>query len=411
MPPMGMEGFLKFGGDLSITRWGRPDTCRKLGTEHCVPAYWGRPDRRGSDASESTTASSWACWDYCPNQDEAEAGRAAISECDTDFDDEDLGEVGGVGSERFQLHDEGDALGAQPAALWQQQLLKHNTGECKPCAWFWKPVGCANGWACSHCHICAQHVLKSKRKARRSSIRDSRREAAIKREALRKDQEEAASNSGPAVQHLEHTRHREEQPQQVSNTVAPESQGRAILRLPFLDVAAGTPASSGSDKHSTGDCSPCVWFWKPTGCNNGKSCTRCHLCGPGEVKQRRRLKVAAMRKRDIPVKAAVVFEPPLPPPCAAPQAPISPGKPTSPATMMAAKAPDVLPPPPGLPVKLEQFLPPLGAGVPAPMKLTPASAAMIATMLGVGVPPGLSSEIDMPQVLSPPVMSASIIPR
>lgn len=50
---------------------------------------------------------------------------------------------------------------------------------------------------------------------------------------------------------------------------------------------AGFP-SVGSAKHSAGECCPCAWFWKPQGCLNGASCTRCHLCPQGEVKARKK---------------------------------------------------------------------------------------------------------------------------
>eukprot|EP00438_Fugacium_kawagutii_P016119 Skav235808 [mRNA] locus=scaffold1267:291216:302513:- [translate_table: standard] len=32
--------------------------------------------------------------------------------------------------------------------------MLHESQQCRPCAWFWKPMGCANGSACRHCHLC-----------------------------------------------------------------------------------------------------------------------------------------------------------------------------------------------------------------------------------------------------------------
>eukprot|EP00913_Durusdinium_trenchii_P026640 g24996.t1 len=34
----------------------------------------------------------------------------------------------------------------------------HGSGFCRSCAWFWKPKGCENGYACRHCHLCPQDL-------------------------------------------------------------------------------------------------------------------------------------------------------------------------------------------------------------------------------------------------------------
>mmetsp|Transcript_17791 Transcript_17791/g.41455 ORF Transcript_17791/g.41455 Transcript_17791/m.41455 type:complete len:199 (+) Transcript_17791:83-679(+) len=60
-------------------------------------------------------------------------------------------------------------------------------------------------------------------------------------------------------------------------------------------VGADMP-SKGSALHAGGLCRPCAWFWKPQGCNSGKNCSYCHLCPEGELKERKKMKVAAMRK-------------------------------------------------------------------------------------------------------------------
>lgn len=60
----------------------------------------------------------------------------------------------------------------------------------------------------------------------------------------------------------------------------------------------GTPQlpSVGSTFHDgTGRCSPCAWFWKPRGCQSGAQCGYCHLCPEGELKNRKKAKVAAIR--------------------------------------------------------------------------------------------------------------------
>jgi len=53
--------------------------------------------------------------------------------------------------------------------------------------------------------------------------------------------------------------------------------------------------SRGSTWHATGKCRPCAWFWKPKGCQGYSECRYCHLCPEGELKARKKAKVAAMR--------------------------------------------------------------------------------------------------------------------
>lgn len=48
----------------------------------------------------------------------------------------------------------------------------HALGQCKPCAWFWKPDGCRNDQNCKHCHLCPEGELKERKKARRMSRRE-----------------------------------------------------------------------------------------------------------------------------------------------------------------------------------------------------------------------------------------------
>lgn len=54
--------------------------------------------------------------------------------------------------------------------------------------------------------------------------------------------------------------------------------------------------SIGSANHCLGTCKPCAFLWRDAnGCENGENCSFCHLCPPGEVKQRKKQK-HAMRK-------------------------------------------------------------------------------------------------------------------
>merc|ERR1712014_459465 len=46
----------------------------------------------------------------------------------------------------------------------------HGTGECKPCAWFWKPEGCKNGKGCLYCHLCPQGERERKKKEKHAKL-------------------------------------------------------------------------------------------------------------------------------------------------------------------------------------------------------------------------------------------------
>jgi len=49
--------------------------------------------------------------------------------------------------------------------------IQHGTGLCRPCAWFWRPQGCANGRACRHCHLCSKGEVKARRRSKNSALR------------------------------------------------------------------------------------------------------------------------------------------------------------------------------------------------------------------------------------------------
>mmetsp|Transcript_65161 Transcript_65161/g.151330 ORF Transcript_65161/g.151330 Transcript_65161/m.151330 type:complete len:321 (-) Transcript_65161:148-1110(-) len=74
------------------------------------------------------------------------------------------------------------------------------------------------------------------------------------------------------------------------------TKNRAAGFPPGLEPPRGSP-SHGSALHGTGHCRPCAWFWRPQGCANGSECRHCHLCPEGELKARRKSKVAAKRSQ------------------------------------------------------------------------------------------------------------------
>jgi len=51
----------------------------------------------------------------------------------------------------------------------------HSTGRCRPCTWFHRPGGCANGAHCNHCHICTVDEIRERRKAKVSAVKQLKR--------------------------------------------------------------------------------------------------------------------------------------------------------------------------------------------------------------------------------------------
>jgi len=70
-----------------------------------------------------------------------------------------------------------------------------------------------------------------------------------------------------------------------------DDEGAAV---PVITAEEDLP-SRGSDLHAAGKCRPCAWFWKEQGCQNAEACGYCHLCPQGELRNRKKSKVAAMR--------------------------------------------------------------------------------------------------------------------
>lgn len=49
----------------------------------------------------------------------------------------------------------------------------HGTGQCQPCAWFWKSQGCRNDKDCKFCHLCPVGEMKTRKKAKAIARRSS----------------------------------------------------------------------------------------------------------------------------------------------------------------------------------------------------------------------------------------------
>jgi len=78
---------------------------------------------------------------------------------------------------------------------------------------------------------------------------------------------------------------------------APPNRGSAATRDDALELPKGV-SSVGALGHGTNTCKPCAWSWKPGGCVNGKNCEFCHMCSRGELKRRRKERVAVLRKSE-----------------------------------------------------------------------------------------------------------------
>jgi len=57
---------------------------------------------------------------------------------------------------------------------WSVGSKLHDIGECKPCAWHWKSVGCSKGADCNFCHTCAAGAYLMQRKDRVTRIKVER---------------------------------------------------------------------------------------------------------------------------------------------------------------------------------------------------------------------------------------------
>lgn len=64
--------------------------------------------------------------------------------------------------------------------------------------------------------------------------------------------------------------------------------------------------SRGSAEHLIGECRPCAWFYKTTGCENGQECGFCHMCPETALKERKKQKRAIGRQALVKADRASV---------------------------------------------------------------------------------------------------------
>ncbi|CAJ1341342.1 unnamed protein product [Effrenium voratum] len=247
---------------------------------------------------------------------------------------------------------EGPSSEEENVKLPQQSVgaVLHGTGECRPCAWFWKPQGCRNGKECLHCHLCLSNEIKIRKKKNWLQHKGGEKQAEkvpdvqasqIVRSTLGlgpppglaasgpmwiapgdSDLGEGArgpSYVGPGEVRRELQDFQDGQGLSGLMTRAGEIEfGRDYLQALFSDDAVTdgrvpwppTPLPSrGSAKHSAGECRPCAWFWKK-GCLNGELCQHCHLCPEGEIRRKKKAKNEGRDKYniDMPLRPANSFD-------------------------------------------------------------------------------------------------------
>eukprot|EP00438_Fugacium_kawagutii_P008869 Skav200651 [mRNA] locus=scaffold2539:137414:138922:+ [translate_table: standard] len=221
----------------------------------------------------------------------------------------------------------------------------HGTGECKPCAWFWKPKGCQNGEECRHCHLCPQGEIRQRKKMKDRSARNggyseegilsmpmeplkvelpgvTQEFDALQVGALEEPQKVSpspTSNLGdstdtappPGLAILERQESLEQEiassPLALSLAQLLDEDDTKLEMDSFMmgtegvDAVAHVFPSEGSKLHGSGFCRPCAWFWKPKGCENGKECRHCHLCPQEEIKNRRKMKQMMQNDQGSPM--------------------------------------------------------------------------------------------------------------
>jgi len=60
--------------------------------------------------------------------------------------------------------------------LWSEGSKSHQSGQCRPCAWFFKEKGCSLGRDCNFCHQCPDGQVRTRRKAKDEELRRQRQE-------------------------------------------------------------------------------------------------------------------------------------------------------------------------------------------------------------------------------------------
>jgi hypothetical protein len=89
---------------------------------------------------------------------------------------------------------------------------------------------------------------------------------------------------------------------------APNLTGPSDEDAPLSDLITSDGSPNGSALHGqyANDeplCKPCAWLFKEGGCTNARNCKYCHLCPEGELKTRKKKKLAGIREAEREQKA------------------------------------------------------------------------------------------------------------
>mmetsp|Transcript_38387 Transcript_38387/g.99176 ORF Transcript_38387/g.99176 Transcript_38387/m.99176 type:complete len:165 (-) Transcript_38387:166-660(-) len=88
----------------------------------------------------------------------------STSKCEENREDEEEEEE----EEVLGVAETSAATGIEPSEVRKPSMslgsVGHSSRQCKPCGWYWRPQGCANGEECLHCHLCLPKDLKLRKK-------------------------------------------------------------------------------------------------------------------------------------------------------------------------------------------------------------------------------------------------------
>lgn len=188
------------------------------------------------------------------------------------------------------------------------ELTEEEQPACTPCAWFHKPAGCLNAKNCYYCHLCPPEELKNRKKWKVQRMKTKEIEVTkVGSVAVLKRAKTGGLVPGDDAVDTPHMRRANTMPNSTNDDAISAQDGKqgGKVLLPGIGASEGLlpTLSDGSKMHGMLDanglpaCHPCAWFHK-SNCKNDKDCIFCHLCPPGELKNRKKLKIQKLRGMD-----------------------------------------------------------------------------------------------------------------